>query len=174
MRPGGIIQPILHRAQHIQPLPVNQQTLCYYVAYLAKHNLSPATIKFYLSALWHQHIASNVPELDRAKMQKLKIVRIGITHVSALKTKETHTRLPITSDILRRIYRLAMAAELSWVRDNTQTGIAKAHNSNCRRNKKPTMPSQCSSSLLCHKRGHTRTTIPTGKWSTSYEDTLYP
>ena len=74
------------------PLPVNQQTLCYYVAYLAKRNLSPATIKVYLSALRHYHIASDVPEPDRAKLQKLKIASNGITHVSALKTKETHTR----------------------------------------------------------------------------------
>ena len=50
------------------PLPVNQQMLCYYVAYLAKRNLSPAMIKFYLSALQHYYIASNVTELDRAKM----------------------------------------------------------------------------------------------------------
>ena len=88
------------------PLPVNQQMLCYYVVYLAKRNLSPATIKVYLSALRHYHIASNVPEPDRAKIQKLKIVSNGITRVSALKTKETHTRLPITPDILRRIYTL--------------------------------------------------------------------
>lgn len=88
------------------PLPVNQQTLCYYVAYLAKCNLSPATIKVYLSALRHYHIASDVPEPDRAKMQKLKIVSNGVTRVSALKTKETRTRLPITPDILRQIYRL--------------------------------------------------------------------
>ena len=39
-------------------------------------------------------------------MQKLKIVSNGITCVSALKTKETHSRLPITPDILRQIYRL--------------------------------------------------------------------
>ena len=88
------------------PLPVNQQTLCYYVAYLAKLNLSPATIKVYLSALRHYHIANDVPEPDRAKMQKLKIVSNGITRVSAVKTRETHTRLPITPDILRQIYRL--------------------------------------------------------------------
>ena len=79
---------------------------CYYVAYLVKRNLSPATITFDLSALRHYHIASNLPELDRAKVQKLKIVSNGITRVSALKTKETHTRLLITPDILRRIYRL--------------------------------------------------------------------
>ena len=34
------------------------------------------------------------------------------------------------------------------------------------------MPSQCSSSLLGHKRGYARTTIPTAKWSTPYKDTL--
>ena len=88
---------------------MNQQTLCYYVAYLAKCNLSPAMIKVYFSAIRHHHIASDVPEPDRAKMQKLKIVSNGITRVSAYKTKETHTRLPITPDILhilRRIYRL--------------------------------------------------------------------
>ena len=81
------------------PLPVNQQMLCYYIVYLAKRNLSPATIKVYLSALRHYHIANDVPEPDRAKMQKLKIVSNGITRVSALKTKETHTRLPITPEL---------------------------------------------------------------------------
>ena len=60
------------------PLPVNQQTLCYYVAYLAKCNLS--TIKVYLSPIQHYHIASNVPEPDRAKMQKLRIVSNEITY----------------------------------------------------------------------------------------------
>ena len=200
---------------------MNQQTLCYYVAYLAKRNLSPATIKVYL-----YHIASDVPEPDRAKMQKLKIVSNGITRVSALKTKETHTRLPITPDILRRIYRLwqpnrhEFETILMWavstlcffgffrmgeltipndtaydysmhlspgdiatdshtnptmlqVHLKTSQG-SQRHNSNCRQNKRPTMPSQRSFSLPCHKRGHTRTIIPTGKWSTPYKDTLYP
>ena len=106
MRPGGKIQPILHRAQYIQPF-TSQSANALLLRYLpSKRNLSPASIKVYLSALRQYHIASDVPEPDRAKMQKLKIVSNGITCVSALKTKETHTRLPITPDILRRIYRL--------------------------------------------------------------------
>ena len=57
--------------------------LCYYVAYLAKHNHSPVTIKVYLSVLGDYHIASDVPEPGRVKIQ---IMTNGVTHVSALKT----------------------------------------------------------------------------------------
>ena len=85
---------------------VNQNTLCYFVAYLAKHNLSPATIKVYLSALRYHHIANDLPEPNRLNMPKLKIMSNGVTKVAAKTLSQKTARLPITPDILRRVYKL--------------------------------------------------------------------
>ena len=74
-------------------LLVNQQTLCYFVTYLAKHNLFPATIEVYLSALWHYHIASDVPELDRVKNAKIKDCKQwNYTHISPQNKGDTHNQ----------------------------------------------------------------------------------
>ena len=85
---------------------VNQNTLCYFVAYLAKHNLSPATIKVYLSALRYHHIANDLPKPNRLNIPKLRILSNGVTKVAAKTLSQKTARLPITPDILRRVYKL--------------------------------------------------------------------
>jgi len=41
----------------INSLPVDQRLLCYYITYLAQQGLADSTIRVYLSALRHHHIA---------------------------------------------------------------------------------------------------------------------
>ena len=67
----------------INPLPVDQRLLCYYITYLAQRGLADSTIRVYLSALKHHHIAYDIPEPDRTKMPKLKLVDSGVRRTKA-------------------------------------------------------------------------------------------
>ena len=53
--------------------------LYYCITYLAQQDLADSTIRVYLSALRHHHIAHNISEADHTKMPKLKPVNSGIT-----------------------------------------------------------------------------------------------
>ena len=87
----------------INPMPVDQRLLCYYITYLAQQGLADSTIRVYLSALRHHHIAYDIPEPDRTKMPKLKLVDSGIRRTKARTPKQI--RLPVTPDILRQVYK---------------------------------------------------------------------
>ena len=71
------------------PLPVDQRLLCYYITYLAQQGMADSTIRVYLSALRHHHIAYDIPEPDCTKMPKLKLVNSGIR-----RTKDSKTNPP--------------------------------------------------------------------------------
>ena len=87
----------------INPLPVDQRLLCYYNTYLAQQGLADSTIRVYLSALRHHHIAYDIPEPDRTKVPKLKLVDSGIRRTKTKTPKQI--RLPVTPDILRQVYK---------------------------------------------------------------------
>ena len=55
------------------------------------------------SALRHHHIAYDIPEPDRTKMPKLKLVNSGISRTKTRTPKQI--RLPVTPDILRQVYK---------------------------------------------------------------------
>ena len=79
----------------INSLPVDQRLLCYY---LAQQGLADPTIRVYLSALRHHHIAYDIPEPDGTKMPKLKLVdsRILEEQRQGLQNKSA-SLLPLTS-----------------------------------------------------------------------------
>ena len=88
------------------PFPISQSLLCYYITYLAKLSLSPATIKVYLSALRHSQVALGLPAPDRSSMPMLKLVQRGIerTRASTGLNPSRPPRLPITPAILLGIH----------------------------------------------------------------------
>ena len=88
----------------VAPFPLSQSLLCYYVAYLAKQGLTPATINVYLSALRHEQIAIGYPEPAHSAMPKLKVVSNGVARAQAKSAAAVErTRLPISPLILRQL-----------------------------------------------------------------------
>ena len=84
------------------PLPASQHLLCLFVSYLHNCGLSHGTVKTYLSAVRHMHIANNIEEPKMAQMPKLKLVERGIKRRSAVECSKRE-RLPITPAILRQL-----------------------------------------------------------------------
>ncbi|KAL5469193.1 hypothetical protein EMCRGX_G030412 [Ephydatia muelleri] len=70
------------------PFPVTEPILCYFVAALASDELSPQTIKVYLSAVRDAHIALGFPD-PRSQMSMCRLERIqaGIKRVAATRRK---------------------------------------------------------------------------------------
>lgn len=85
-----------------EPLQVSQQTLCYFVAYLANNGLSSSTIKTYLASIRYMLIAQDKAPPTWAAMPKLQMVLAGIQCVLAF-SKQPRPRLPITPLILSQI-----------------------------------------------------------------------
>ena len=80
-----------------QPYPLQENTLCSYVTFLAKESLKHRTIKAYLSGIrcWQiQHSMGN-PFVDEA-MPRLEYMLLGIKRVEARAAPRTRVRLPIT------------------------------------------------------------------------------
>ena len=68
----------------LQPLPVSEQLLCYFVAALANQGLSPATIRTYLTAIRNSQVARGWPMLGRgAGLPKLRLVQNGVARAWA-------------------------------------------------------------------------------------------
>ena len=62
----------------LPPLPTSEHLLCQYVAYLAVSGLAYSTIKSYLSAVCHLHIAENWGNPGISSMPRLEQVLLGI------------------------------------------------------------------------------------------------
>ena len=62
---------------HLNPLPLNENLLCRYTAYLAEDGLAPSTIKLYLSAVRHLQIAMGLPDPKVGDMAQLEQVLKG-------------------------------------------------------------------------------------------------
>ena len=86
------------------PFPLTEQTLCFYVSYLAEQGLAPQTGKAYLSALRTAQISLGLPDpREQSAMPLLKRVQAGISRTRLQKGVPAKVRLPITIQTLGRM-----------------------------------------------------------------------
>ena len=90
----------------VNPFPVTESLLCYFVAFLAREGLAPSSIKLYLSAVRHMQVVLGFPEpRAESSLPRLKLVLNGITRARASSGKtQVKPRLPITTDVLWKVY----------------------------------------------------------------------
>ena len=86
----------------ITVVPITEQLLCRYVAFLANDGILAATIKCYLSATRHLQVAEGYGDPHVGNMAKLELVIRGIKGVRG-KLGQQKTRLPITSKLLWKL-----------------------------------------------------------------------
>ena len=88
----------------LPPVPVNQSTLCLFVTHLAAQGVTHRSIKCYLSAVRHLHIAKIGSEPGISSMISLGYVLQGIKRVQAASgPAPQRRRLPITAAIMRTL-----------------------------------------------------------------------
>lgn len=87
------------------PLPVNEQLLCQFAAFLAQQGLSSQTVKTYLAAIRNLQISLGFPDpRDTSSLPHLKLVLMGIRRLqSRSRANAARIRLPITFSILSGI-----------------------------------------------------------------------
>ena len=94
-----------------RPYPLQEDTLCSYVAFLAEQRLKYRTIKAYLSGIRHQQIQKSLGNpFTGDSMPRLEYVLAGVKRAEARTGAPTRVRLPITVGIMRRLQR-------AWVVD---------------------------------------------------------
>ena len=95
------------RAIHvINPLPVNENLLCRYVAYLAWEVLSPKFIKLYLSSIRHLQIKFNSMDPKIYSMPAMEQEIKGAKKEAAKQATVQTPRLPITPQMLLNVRRV--------------------------------------------------------------------
>jgi len=87
-------------------VPTSESTLTYFVAHLAKEGLKHRTMKVYLSAVRHLHIAEGAPDPFQSPLGRLQYVLQGAKRMEARSGTSPRTRLPIGPDILRTLRRI--------------------------------------------------------------------
>ena len=89
----------------VSPLPVCEDRLCSFAAFLADEKLKHRSIKTYMSAVRHLQISAGFPDPFAASIQmpRLEYVLRGIKRCEAEKGENGRERLPITSHILRQL-----------------------------------------------------------------------
>ena len=108
-----------------QPLPAKESVLCLFVSQIALEGICHRTIKVYLSAIRHMHIAEGLPDPFIATMPKLHYVVGGVKRAQAEEGRSGRTRLPITPEILRKVKRVwADATEGRICRDTRMVWAA--------------------------------------------------
>ena len=85
------------------PLPLTEQNLCNFAAYLADSGLAHQTIKCYLSAVKHLQIESGMGDPSMNSMPRLEHVLRGIKRELSKKTHTTKPRLPMPPNILLKL-----------------------------------------------------------------------
>lgn len=85
---------------NLHPLPLREDTLCRFVAFLAGDYLSHQTIVSYLSACRFFQILSGFPDPSWSSLPQLAYVLKGIRRTSS---SPRRCRLPITPDLLRAV-----------------------------------------------------------------------
>ena len=76
------------------------------MAFLAQEGLAPASIKAYLAAVRHSQVVMGYPEPQAiSSLPHLKLVLKGVARTRALQQQAPRPRLPITGDVLGRIFR---------------------------------------------------------------------
>ena len=88
----------------LNPFPVSESMLCYFVVALAREGLAPSTIKTYLAAVRHTQIERGLPDLrEGSSLPRLHMVQNGIRRQRAEQGPPPAQRLPITPAILNQI-----------------------------------------------------------------------
>lgn len=90
------------RDKHILPLPASESQLCRFVSSLAIQSLCHNTIKSYLAAIRHLHIAEGYGNPHIHNMARLEQVLKGIKAVQSRGPRKTE-RLPITPNHLSKL-----------------------------------------------------------------------
>ena len=89
----------------LNPFPVTEPILCYFVACLGQQGLAPTTIKTYLSGVHQMQIAAGYPDINLSLQPRLHQVLKGVEttaqHMGSLSKATPH--LPITPNILRKM-----------------------------------------------------------------------
>ena len=97
----------------ITPLPTSENILCYYTACLGQQGLSHNTIKTYLSGVRQIQIGYGYPDPTIDHMPRLRQILKGVKVEAGKSGKPTHSRLPITPSILRKMKRAWFAGSHS-------------------------------------------------------------
>lgn len=91
-------------SRSLQPLPASESQLCQFVSHLANESLCHSTIKCYLSAVRHLHIAEGQGDPGICSMARLEQVMRGIKAVQArAPPKGKLVRRPMTPDLLLKL-----------------------------------------------------------------------
>lgn len=85
------------------PYPLQEDTLCRYVAFLAREGLRHRSIKSYLSGIRCLQIQHGFGNPFADPLSRLEYVLTGIKRVEARGSSTSRTRLPITMEILERL-----------------------------------------------------------------------
>lgn len=95
----------------LNPIPVSESNLCYFVAFLGEKGLMASSINGYLSAIRQWQISEGHPEPARAQMPRLKQLLKGVKVVRGKEGRATRKKLPITPSILQKIWQLHVKDE---------------------------------------------------------------
>ena len=88
------------------PVPPSELQLCRFVAQLAKDGLAASSIKSYLSAVRHLHLAMHLPDPKIGEMGRLEQVIKGSKCEYAKLKPGTRERLPITPELLLKMRKI--------------------------------------------------------------------
>ena len=86
----------------LQPLPLSDTLLCRFVAVLHRQELSPSTVRLYLSSLRFLQISQGEADPSLANFPQLHYVIKAVRRSHPISRRPT--RLPITPTILRHLY----------------------------------------------------------------------
>ena len=89
---------IFCRSYNLSPLPLEESTLCRFVAFLASLSLSYSSIQSHLSAARHLQISTGLPDPSHQSHPCLDCVLRGIRRIIPQQARPK--RLPITPQIL--------------------------------------------------------------------------
>ena len=89
----------------VNPFPVSESLLCYFVASLARHGLTPAKIRTYLAGVRHAQIMRGFEEpRQHSTLPRLHLLQAGVKRVRCQQgTHQARQRLPIMPNHLRQI-----------------------------------------------------------------------
>ncbi len=96
----------------LPPLPLSQLNLCRIVAALQMQNLSPPTIRVYLSGVRYYQIQAGGQDPSRSDMPKLNYVLRATQRVRPIRSRQL--RLPITPPILRHLHSIWAVSPVTY------------------------------------------------------------
>ena len=96
---------IFCQAIQANTLPASEATLSLFITHLATEHISYKTIKVYLSAVRHMHVAAGMfPQFSQQLTPRLQLTLKGIQRSQAT-SHPPRQRLPVTLQLLQNIYR---------------------------------------------------------------------